>query len=142
MTWLAHNPDVTQKELAEGLGIMPASLSEVLMKLERKGYVVRVKDENDRRFVRVRLTEEGEKALDAPENSADDPFACLSAEEQESLKGLLNKLLADWEVRCTAEHKGQGRRPHEMHGGKHPGHRKKHGGKRGSGQVDGRPVRL
>lgn len=128
MAWLAHNPDVTQKELAEGLGIMPASLSEVLMKLERKGYVARVKDENDRRFVRVRLTEEGEQALDAPQNKSDDPFASLSPEEQETLTHLLSKLLADWEVRCVTERKRQGRKQYDRHGDEHSGHGREHCG--------------
>lgn len=122
MAWLAHNPDVTQKELAEGLGIMPASLSEVLMKLERKGYVARVKDENDRRFVRVHLTEEGEKALDEPESKPDDPFSPLSEAERETLKQLLGKLLADWEMRYTAERKRQGCSQFDMHGNKRPDH--------------------
>lgn len=129
MAWLAHNPDVTQKELSEGLNIMPASLSEVLMKLERKGYVARVKDENDRRFVRVRLTEEGEAALSEAAEEVIDPFASLSSEEQETLKLLLGKLLADWETRYATDrmcqphkqfdaHRGE----HHRHGDKHPAH--------------------
>lgn len=125
MTWLAHNPDVTQKELSEGLNITPASLSEVLMKLERKGYVTRIKDENDRRFVRVRLTEKGEAELNKPAEDAIDPFAALSEEEQETLKLLLNKLLTDWETRYAGDRMSHAHRKSDQHD-KHPGHYHKH----------------
>lgn len=128
MTWLANNPDVTQKEISEGLGITAASLSEVLMKLERKGYITRFKDETDRRFIRVRLTEEGGEALDASVSKSEDPFSSLSDEEQETLKQLLEKLLSDWEVRYIAERKRQGRRQFELHGNEHPGHGDEHPG--------------
>lgn len=128
MTWLANNPDATQKEISEGLGITAASLSEVLMKLERKGYITRFKDEADRRFSRVRLTEEGEDALDMATPESDDPFTALSEEEQETLKQLLGKLLADWEVRYIYERKRQGSRQFEQHGNEHPGHGDEHPG--------------
>ena len=122
LAWLAEHPDVTQKELAEELGITAASLSEVLMKLERKGYISRFKDEADRRFSRVRLTEEGEATLDMSVSESGDPFAGLSGEEQETLKQLLGKLLADWEVRFASERKRQGRRQFEQREKEYPGH--------------------
>lgn len=106
LSLLAEHPDMTQKELGDGLGITPASLSEVLTKLERKGYVLRVKDEEDRRFVRVRLTAEGEQALAALRCEPDDPFSALTAQEQEALSQLLGKLLTDWETRYADRHKG------------------------------------
>ncbi|MGN1004520.1 MAG: MarR family winged helix-turn-helix transcriptional regulator [Oscillospiraceae bacterium] len=131
LAFLAQNPGVTQKELVEALGVIPASLSEVLAKLERKGYVLREKDENDRRFTRVRLTEEGEQALEQPEDVLSEPFQALTPEEQETLRQLLAKLLADWEERCTADRQRQGgrsRREHSGHGDEHPGHGDEHPG--------------
>lgn len=122
MAWLANNPDATQKELSEGLNITPASLSEVLMKLERKGYVTRIKDENDRRFVRVRLTEEGEATLNKPAEEAVDHFTALSETEQETLKLLLNKLLTDWESRYTGERMCQPHKKSDLHGTQHSEH--------------------
>lgn len=126
---LAQHPGATQKELTELLGITPASLSEVLMKLERKGHIERAKDENDRRFSRVHLTAEGEAALESPENRAD-PFSSLSQQEQEILKELLTKLLCDWEGRMeTTRHRREGRgREHGVHGDEHPGHGDEHPG--------------
>ena len=136
MTFLAQYPDVTQKELAEALGVIPASLSEVLMKLERKGLVERKKDENDRRMVRVRLTEEGQKSLEQPDEALSDPFQALTQEEQETLKQLLSKLLADWEERCSSGRKRPGGR-RDGHGDEHPGHGRNYGGER-SGRTEDR----
>ena len=134
LTWLAEHPDVTQKELGEGLGITPASLSEVLLKLERKGYIDRFKDESDRRFIRVQLTEDGVAALDALEEKGDDPFIILSSEEQETLKNLLAKLLGDWETRYMSDRNRrnprqfEGDRDFSLHGNEHPGHGDEHPG--------------
>lgn len=137
LAFLADHPNATQKELSEGLGIMPASLSEVLMKMERKGLVTRIKDENDRRFVRVRLTDEGEQLLSEPAADPADPFTALSPEEQETLKGILEKLLADWETRDDINRACRSHRPFEPHEGehrdsgrKHPGHGGDHHGGR------------
>ena len=131
LTWLAEHPNATQKELGEELGITPASLSEVLMKLERKGYVERFKDESDRRFIRVQLTDDGVAALDALEEKSDDPFVALTDEEQETLKGLLSKLLNDWEPRCLSDRNRRrvgNSRDFSLHGNEHPGHGDEHPG--------------
>lgn len=133
LRWLAEHPDVTQKELGEGLGITPASLSELLMKLERKGHIERFKDTQDRRFVRVCLTGDGVEAAKALENGGD-PFAALSPEEQEHLKALLSKLLESWEAQFSGGHgrrdcPSDGKRDHSRHGGEHPGHGQDHGGR-------------
>lgn len=90
---------ITQKELAEVLNIQPASVSELLMKLERKSMVIREKDIADRRSIRVFLSEEGEKMIQQPKEAPADPFQALSDEEQEQLRILLEKLLTDWKQR-------------------------------------------
>lgn len=131
LRWLAEHPDVTQKELGEGLDITPASLSELLMKLERKGYIERFKDAQDRRFVRVCLTEDGTEAARAQKNGGD-PFVALTPEEQEQLKALLAKLLESWETQLSGGHgrrscRSDGERDHSHCGGEHPGHSREHG---------------
>ena len=133
LTFLVGHPDVTQKELGEELGITPASLSEVLMKLEQKGYIERFKDEIDRRFIRVHLTEDGIAALNDLEEKGSDPFAALSEKEQETMKELLFKLLSDWESRYLSD-RNRRNRVHEVsrdffrHGNEHPGHGDEHPG--------------
>lgn len=120
---IAQQPGITQKELAEVLGIQPASVSELLMKLERRGLVLREKDEQDRRSIKVQLTKEGQKHFSEPDEEMTDPFQALSPEEQEQLSTLLEKLLADWEQRYPMEHRRHKHHKHnhdkENHNGKH-----------------------
>lgn len=120
MELIAKHPGITQKELAEELGIQAASVSELLMKLEHKGLVLREKDETDRRVTRVRLTADGLAEMEGKEEAVD-PFQALSDSEQETLKKLLRKLIADWEERYPQERGGR-------RGGGHHGH---HGHNRG-----------
>jgi DNA-binding MarR family transcriptional regulator len=91
---------VSQKELLEVCGIRPASLSELLNKMESAGYITRSKDETDKRSVLVLLTEAGRSAADEWEaDSSDDisdPFSSLTKEEKEQLAAILQKLISDW----------------------------------------------
>ena len=93
---LAGREALSQRELQQMLGIQPGSLSELLSKLEGKGYLVREKAE-DRRGNLLRITDEGRKAIptadDLPE---DDPFAALTDEQQDQFALLLRKLLTNW----------------------------------------------
>lgn len=50
------------RDIALALGITPASLSAALNVLEKKGCLVRLHDEKDRRRIVIRLTQQGEKA--------------------------------------------------------------------------------
>lgn len=125
MAVIAQRPGISQKELAETLEIQPASVSELLMKLEQKGLVLREKDEQDRRSMKVSLTEEGQAALEEPREVSADPFQVLSADEQAQLRALLEKLLADWEERYPADRrKHLGHPHHNRHGKEH--HHGKH----------------
>ncbi len=123
VTLISQHPGITQKELAEALNIQPASVSELLMKLEKKGLVLREKDECDRRSVKVQLTKDGQALIAEPAEEIPDPFQVLSAEEQEQLRSLLEKLLKDWEQRYPTEHRRHKHHKHdhdkENHYGKH-----------------------
>ena len=93
---LAGREVLSQRELQQMLGIQPGSLSELLSKLEAKGYLTREKAE-DRRGNLLRITDAGREAIprvdDAPE---DEPFAPLTDEQQDQLAGLLRTLLSRW----------------------------------------------
>lgn len=104
LTLISQNPGITQKGLSEALNIQPASVSELLMKLEKKGLVLREKDEHDRRSIKVQLTEDGQTLIAEPAKKIPDSFQTLSAEEREQLRFLLQKLLIDWEQRYPTEH--------------------------------------
>lgn len=88
---------VDQRELQEMMRVRPASASELLAKLEEKGWITRERDAEDRRRARVTLTEAGaEKAGKTDVAPQEDLFAGLTPEEQETLRGLLLKLLESW----------------------------------------------
>ncbi len=55
----------TQSELAQGLGVEPATVTRVLDRMACTGWVKRAKDSADRRVSRVYLTAEG-RALQGP----------------------------------------------------------------------------
>jgi DNA-binding MarR family transcriptional regulator len=55
----------TVMALAGHMGVTPATMSIAIDRLERKGYVVRLKDAKDRRRVHVRLTTAGVRVRDA-----------------------------------------------------------------------------
>ena len=93
---LAGRDALSQRELQQMLGIQPGSLSELLSKLEGKGYLVREKAE-DRRGNLLRVTDAGREAGAAqPEADGTDPFSPLTAEQQNQLASLLRALLNHW----------------------------------------------
>ncbi len=73
-----------------------SNVTGVVDSLEQKGLVARQPDAEDRRVVRIRLTDEGkrlvEKLPSSAELFADSPTACLSPAEQDQLCRLLRKI--------------------------------------------------
>lgn len=55
----------TVMNLAAHMGVTPATMSLAIDRLERKGYVVRLRDAKDRRRVHVRLTSAGVRVREA-----------------------------------------------------------------------------
>lgn len=101
---------MSQRDLQELLGVQPGSMSEILAKLEAKGFICRDRDGEDKRMVVISITSEGVARLRATQvrPSEDQVFAALTAEEKEQLRVLLMKLQTGW-------HKGHG----EHHGPHH-----------------------
>lgn len=93
----------TQRELVDKMGIRPPSLSALVVKLEAKGFITRVKDEQDRRNFNISITEEGEEALnkmqEEHEQILQNLFSALTEEERLEASQLLQKLLISWEPR-------------------------------------------
>jgi len=56
---LAGLPGLTQAQLGERLALEKSTVSRLVAGLERRGWIVRERDEDNRRFVRLRLTPEG-----------------------------------------------------------------------------------
>lgn len=89
---------VSQNKLAAYLSIRPQSLSELLVKLERDGYILRTKNEEDKRETLVSLTEKGEARAKEVESArtqqAEAFFSPLTQEEKDTLFELLKKLFS------------------------------------------------
>jgi DNA-binding MarR family transcriptional regulator len=87
--------------LFKGLMLSSAGITSRLDRLERRGYVKRKRDPDDRRGVLVELTDTGREVLDeavkANTGGEKELTASLSKQEQKVLAGLLKKLLAGLE---------------------------------------------
>lgn len=83
-------------ELARDLGISPAGMTGRLDALEAKGYLRRVRDDQDRRRVDIEMTDRGfalwQKAMRMRGDSEDSTFATLTPHELTTLNRLLKKL--------------------------------------------------
>lgn len=92
---------ITQSALTEKLGIQPGSASEVLGKLEAAGLIVRSPSAGDRRTTDIRLTPAGEEqaqeAMQRRMARQAGMFDCLSAQEKETLLGLLERVNESWD---------------------------------------------
>ena len=84
--------------LAKGLMLSSAGVTSRIDRLERRGYVRRLDDPDDRRGVIIELTDEGREVVDAAvaANTISDRqlLERLDPQEVEQLEGLLRKVLA------------------------------------------------
>ena len=88
-----HNP----KEIAEYLGIENSTISGILDRMEKKELIIRDIDKEDRRFIRIELTDTG-KELEGPVNKTIEDFnkealSIFTKEEASKLRDMLLKLM-------------------------------------------------
>ena len=100
---------VTQTELAERLAVQPATVTNALRRLERKGLVERTQDPNDQRVSRVFPTLEGRQRRADMEAQWDrlerDSFVGIMDNERDLLRDLLLRVhdnLAGQQTRRTS----------------------------------------
>jgi MarR family transcriptional regulator for hemolysin len=60
-----NNEGLTQKEIAEKLGLESPTIIPIIDKLEKDGFVIRIADKNDRRNNRIFLTEKTNNSIDS-----------------------------------------------------------------------------
>lgn len=96
LAYLDEKEGASQQEIARALDIRPATLTKMVGRLEEEGYLVRRKDDKDRRLVRVFLTDRARRSLgrlyadmDKKEKEA---LASFSPQEKDQLARLLKKL--------------------------------------------------
>ena len=63
LEYLKEHGDCSQKELADFLGVTPASIATSLKRMSKSGFIERTADETDRRINRLRLTEKGKEVF-------------------------------------------------------------------------------
>ena len=100
---------MTLNDLARHMGVTPGTMSLAIDRLEKKGYVIRLRDTADRRRVQLRLTTAGVRVRQA--TSVLDPprveslLARLTEDEREAaIHGL--RLLADAAARTPVTDRG------------------------------------
>ena len=141
LSLLKMQPEISQKELCYLLGMRQQSLSELLLKLEQKGYVSRKPSEEDRRSTIVSLTEEGRQAAEQQpkrKGGMHRILAALDEEERKAFTASLDKLIAAAEKELTemgvdpygpASHRpGMGPHPGRHGGPHHEGWGRRHHG--------------
>ncbi|MBP0969962.1 MAG: MarR family transcriptional regulator [Oscillospiraceae bacterium] len=98
---LSEEDGITQKLLAQRMHIRPQSLTGALEKLEKMGFIMRKRSEEDKREQIVFITESGREMNDVMTEERDkttkELFEILSDEEKDQLYRLLTKV-ADQEL--------------------------------------------
>ncbi len=100
LTILKEQPSITQRELARRVKMRPQSTSEMIGKLEKKGFIKRKKSEQDKRVMLIELTESGKEAI---ENDRENEFESivldiLTPEEKAAFRNILDKLASEMEI--------------------------------------------
>jgi DNA-binding MarR family transcriptional regulator len=109
--WIAHilttTDAISQLELQNLLGIKSGSISEIIIKMEKKGYITRSKDLNDKRRIVLRITESGRnwdaniQKVMLHNEDRQSWFSVLNSSEKKKLQEMLMRLMASWEKTNT-----------------------------------------
>lgn len=90
------------KDMSKILNIRVTSLNETLNKLEKNGYINKVKSENDKRVYVIKLTDKG-REFKPPAPRDIDVFDCLSNSEKEELDEYINRITHNFHVKLRDE---------------------------------------
>jgi DNA-binding MarR family transcriptional regulator len=94
---LSNEPGLSGAELARLLLITPQGVQLALTSLERRGLVERKQDPQHKRILQSYLTDEGRNVVATVLNDAvaahEEVFGVLSAQEQETLRELLSRVV-------------------------------------------------
>ncbi len=96
---LNEDEAISQVKLASYLAIRPQSLSELLAKLEKDGYILRTKNKKDKREILIFLTPEGKmrssEVQKARLGQLESFLSPLTQEEREELFYLIEKIIGN-----------------------------------------------
>lgn len=99
-------PEISQKDLTQQLGMSKQSLAELLGKLEKSGLIQRTQSEKDKRSVIVRLLPKGREAANELVDfdcNVEPIFDCLDENEREQFVGYLKRIIE----RCADSFPGE-----------------------------------
>jgi DNA-binding MarR family transcriptional regulator len=117
MRIIAAHSGASSRELADMMDIRPASLTEMLNKLEENGIIVRTRDERDLRVVRVSISEYGAEELkrhkEAKRQYIDILAEGLDEEEQKVFCELCDRLAERAEKRSDELQIGREKHNHQ-----------------------------
>lgn len=95
---LNYNKELMQKDLCKIMSIKPASMTDVLQRMEKAGLVERNIDKTDLRITKVSITEQGrkkaEQALKIGKQMEEDCFRKFTKEEKQMFMILMDKFIA------------------------------------------------
>lgn len=97
LDWLTSGP-LTPGEIAVATGLRPAATTALVDRLSTKGFVRRIPSDDDRRRVRVELTETGRRRIDAIYGplvvEGVDLFDDVTVDELDTMRRLLERMTA------------------------------------------------
>ncbi len=98
LRFIGHQKTPTMKDIALYFAITPASATSLINSLVDSLFIERLQDPNDRRIVKLALTEKGEKTMRIMKQRTEEHLSVflgkLSTEEQETLTHIFEKLLS------------------------------------------------
>lgn len=94
---LHQTPNISQKELVRQLDMRPQSASELIKKLEKKGFIERYKSEEDQRVMMITLTKAGKVVLNQNGDFQPVFLNVLTIEEKQQFNRILEKLVSEIE---------------------------------------------
>lgn len=107
LEYLSKHGDCSQKELADSLGVTPASIATSLKRMSKENFIERTPDENDRRINRLKITEKGDKIRLEGRKNCDKVdkimFSGFSDEEIAAFSDMLSRITENLSVEGMSE---------------------------------------
>ncbi|QPC82669.1 MarR family transcriptional regulator [Phototrophicus methaneseepsis] len=101
---IAHRDGMTQSEIADALSVQGATITNMLKRMEEANLVVRRRDEEDNRLVRVYVTDEGreiEIAIGKQLASLEDTlFAGISQADRDTFRRIIWQMVDNMDTNC------------------------------------------
>lgn len=96
LLYLDRNGSINQKDLAEQLSIRPSSVSDILSKLEQKGFIQKTPSDTDKRITIITLTDKGTEEVKRIRKDRakahKEMLTDLSESDKESFYAILQKI--------------------------------------------------